>query len=166
MHTGRRRFLALAVMAAAAGRSLDAAAQAVLKPGPKDLCPVCGMLVSKYPNWTALVQYRDGHAHFFDGAKDLFKYLHDLAKYAPGRRREDIVLVQVTDFYSLARLDARRAFYVVGSDVLGPMGHELVPLASEAEAREFLKDHHGRRVLRFDEVTPALLEQLDRGVFE
>jgi nitrous oxide reductase accessory protein NosL len=55
---------------------------------------------------------------------------------------------------------------VIGSDTLGPMGHELVPLASEAEAREFLKDHHGRRVLRFDEVTPALLEQLDRGVFE
>jgi nitrous oxide reductase accessory protein NosL len=165
MHTGRRRFLALAVVAGAAGFSLDAAAQAVLRPGPKDICPVCGMLVSKYPNWTALVQYRDGHVHFFDGAKDLFKYLHDLAKYAPGHRREDIALVQVTDFYSLVRLDARAAFYVVGSDVLGPMGHELVPLASRADAEEFLKDHKGRRILAFGEVTRELPYRLDDGRF-
>ncbi|MCA1974013.1 MAG: nitrous oxide reductase accessory protein NosL [Caenispirillum sp.] len=165
MHTGRRRFLALAVLAVAADLSLDAAAQAVLRPGPKDLCPVCGMLVSKYPNWTALVQYRDGHVHYFDGAKDLFKYLHELPKYAPRHRREDIVLVQVTDFYTLARLDARTAFYVVGSDVLGPMGHELVPLASRADAEEFLKDHKGRRILGFDEVTRELPYRLDEGRF-
>ena len=44
-------------------------------PGPKDTCPVCGMFVAKYPHWTATVLYRDGHAHHFDGAKDLFKYL-------------------------------------------------------------------------------------------
>ena len=25
------------------------------KPGTKDLCPVCGMLVSKYPNWVATI---------------------------------------------------------------------------------------------------------------
>lgn len=60
-----------------------AAAQAIPKPGAKDLCPVCGMLVSKYPNWVAVVTWKDGHAHFFDGAKDMFKFLGDLAKYAP-----------------------------------------------------------------------------------
>ena len=31
------------------------AAQALPKPGSKDLCPVCGMLVSKYPNWVSVV---------------------------------------------------------------------------------------------------------------
>ena len=36
------------------------------KPGTKDLCPVCGMLVSKYPNWVATIVYKDGHAHFFN----------------------------------------------------------------------------------------------------
>jgi len=82
-----RRFLAACLLALWAGLT---PAQGILKPGAKDLCPVCGMLVSKYPNWVAVVQYRDGHAHFFDGAKDLFKYLHDLPKYAPGHRREGI----------------------------------------------------------------------------
>ncbi|MER2603690.1 MAG: nitrous oxide reductase accessory protein NosL, partial [Candidatus Competibacter phosphatis] len=44
-------------------------------PGPQDTCPVCGMFVSLYPDWVATLVYKDGHAHHFDGAKDLFKYL-------------------------------------------------------------------------------------------
>jgi nitrous oxide reductase accessory protein NosL len=63
-------------------------------------------------------------------------------------------------------MDARAAWYVIGSDTLGPMGHELVPLKTQAEAEEFRKDHHGKRILRFDDVTPALLENLDHGKFE
>ena len=157
-----RHFLAACLLALWAGL---APAQGILKPGAKDLCPVCGMLVSKYPNWVAVVQYRDGHAHFFDGAKDLFKYLHDVAKYAPSHHRENIAVIQVTDFYSLTRIDAQKAFFVVGSDVLGPMGHELVPLATRADAEDFLQDHKGKRILAFGEVTREVAVSLDDGKF-
>lgn len=137
----------------------------VPKPGEKDLCPVCGMLVSKYPNWIAVVKYRDGHAHFFDGAKDMFKYLHDLPKYAPGHRKENIADIHVTEFYGLTKIDARKAFYVTGSDVLGPMGHEFVPLETRADAEEFLKDHKGKQILTFEQVSAALVVQVDDGKF-
>jgi len=143
----------------------SAAAQAPPKPGPKDLCPVCGMLVSKYPNWVATIAYKDGHAHHFDGAKDLFKFFHDPAKYAAGHRREDMAAIWVTDFYSLARIDARSALYVTGSDVLGPMGHEFVPLANREDAAEFLKDHKGKRILGFEQVVGGMAEKLDDGRF-
>ena len=136
-------------------------AQAVPKPGARDLCPVCGMLVSKYPNWVAVVTWKDGHAHFFDGAKDMFKFLHDLPKYAPNHRKEDIAGIFVTDFYNLERIDARKAWFVTGSDVLGPMGHELIPLASKADADDFLKDHKGRQVHQFGTVTAQVLRALD-----
>jgi copper chaperone NosL len=136
------------------------------KPGAMDTCPVCGMLVSKYPNWVATVVYKDGHAHHFDGAKDLFKYLQNLAKYAPGHEGKSIAAIGVTEFYSLTRIDARSAFYVIGSDVLGPMGHELVPLVTRADADDFLKDHKGRRILTFKEVTTAIPEKLDAGRFD
>lgn len=142
-----------------------AVAQNVPKPGPRDLCPVCGMLVSKYPNWVAVVTWKDGHAHFFDGAKDMFKFLHDLAKYAPKHRKEDITGIYVTDFYNLERMDARKAFFVIGSDVLGPMGHEFVPLANQADADDFNKDHKGKRILRFDQVTNDMPFALDAGKF-
>ena len=50
-----------------------------------------------------------------------------------------------------------------GSDVLGPMGHELVPLASRQEAEEFMADHKGKRVLTFDQVSAEILKALDKG---
>lgn len=135
-------------------------------PGPRDLCPVCGMVVSKYPAWTATVLYQDGHAHHFDGAKDLFKYLFHLNRYAPRHRAADIRTVAVTEYYGLTRVDATRAFFVIGSDVPGPMGHELVPFASRADAEEFSRDHRGRRILTYRQVTRVLVEGLDAGRFD
>lgn len=134
-------------------------------PGPKDTCPVCGMFVALYPDWIATVRYQDGHLHHFDGAKDLFKYLLDLPKWAPNHQLDQIDAIGVTEYYSVQRIDARKAFYVIGSDVLGPMGHELIPLENEADAKEFLQDHAGRRILRFDEVSLPLLDELDKGRF-
>ena len=135
-------------------------------PGPEDTCPVCGMFVAKYPEWIATVLYKDGHAHHFDGAKDLFKYLQDLPRWAPGHQAAEIASIGVTEYYGLTRIDAHDAWYVIGSDVYGPMGHELVPLETEEDAKEFLKDHAGTRILRFDAVTPALLQGLDQGRFD
>ncbi|MBI5786914.1 MAG: nitrous oxide reductase accessory protein NosL [Rhodocyclales bacterium] len=141
------------------------AAQQPPKPGPKDACPVCGMLVSKYPNWVATIVYKDGHAHHFDGAKDMFKFWFDPPKYVAAHSREMIASIWVTDYYGLQRIDARRAYYVVGSDVLGPMGHELVPLASKADAEDFVKEHKGARLLRFEQVGKDLPAGLDDGRF-
>ena len=124
------------------------------------------MFVAKYPTWIATVAYADGHAHHFDGAKDLFKYLLDMPRWAPGHRAEDIDAIGVTEYYGLTRIDAHSAWYVIGSDVLGPMGHELIPLETQADAEEFLGDHGGRRILRFGDVTLELLVGLDDGHFD
>lgn len=142
-----------------------ATAQLPPKPGPKDSCPVCGMLVSKYPNWVATIVYKDGHAHHFDGAKDLFKFWFDPPKYVAGHHRDMIASIWVTDYYGLQKVDARKAYFVIGSDVLGPMGHELVPLASKADAEEFMREHKGVRLLGFDQVGKDLPTRLDDGRF-
>ncbi len=138
---------------------------AVPKPAQTDTCPVCGMFVSKYPNWVATVLYKDGHAHHFDGAKDMFKYLLDMPKWAPGHKAEDIQTIAVTEYYTLQKIDAKQAFYVIGSEVYGPMGHELVPLANMKDAKEFMQDHKGVKIMRFDQVSQKLLLNLDDGVF-
>jgi nitrous oxide reductase accessory protein NosL len=72
----------------------------------------------------------------------------------------------VTEYYSVTRIDARAAWYVIGSDTLGPMGHELVPLATREDAEEFLRDHKGKRIIRFEDVTLELLRNLDQGKLE
>lgn len=128
--------------------------------GKKDLCPVCGMFVHKYPNWLAHIVFSDGSAAYFDGAKDMFKYLFDLKKYNPKKSREDIAAFWVTDYYTTKWIDGERACYVVGSDVLGPMGHELVPHGGEKAAHSFAKDHAGKRILNFKEIDLKLIEEM------
>lgn len=158
--------ITLGVLMLLSGGASAAPPDKLPKPGDRDLCPVCGMLVAKYPNWIAIVVYRDGHAHFFDGAKDLFKYLGNLPRYAPGHKATDIAGIWVTEFYGLTRVDARQAFYVIGSDTLGPMGHEFVPLANRTDAEDFLKDHKGKRIVSFAQATPELAARLDKGSFD
>lgn len=134
-------------------------------PGEKSTCPVCGMFVAKYPEWVAHIRYKDGHIVFFDGAKDLFKYLLNPDKWAQGHSAAGIQEIAVTEYYDLKRIDAKSAWFVTGSDVLGPMGHELVPFLSEADANAFLKDHSGKQILRFNDVNPELIKQIDSGKF-
>lgn len=119
------------------------------------------MFVSKYPAWIAAIHFTSGQPAFFDGPKDLFTYLLNLKKYAPGITPAMITALQVKDYYSLAVIDGRAAWYVTGSDVYGPMGHELVAFAREVDAREFMKDHQGKRLVRFREITPTLLKTLE-----
>jgi copper chaperone NosL len=130
-------------------------------PGPKDKCPVCGMFVAKYPEWIAGAVLKDGTLLWFDGAKDLFKFWLDPGQYLPARRRADVRSLAVTDYYGLVRLDARKALFVLGSDVYGPMGRELIPFGALGDAEEFKRDHRGTKIVRFDEVTPDLVRPLD-----
>jgi nitrous oxide reductase accessory protein NosL len=130
-------------------------------PIPKGNCAVCGMYVANFPDWAAVVTFKDGTQAWFDGPKDLFNYWLDLKRYAAKRNAADITSVQVKDYYGLKHIDGRAAFYVIGSDVMGPMGKELVPFASEAAARDFLKDHRGQRVLTFKEITSATLSGME-----
>jgi len=129
---------------------------------PKDAkCPVCGMFVAKYPDWVVSVTFRDATSVFFDGAKDMFTYYLNLKKYTPSRSIGDVTAVTVRDYYDLKPMDGRKAFFIVGSDVYGPMGKELIPFRTEADAREFLKDHKGKYIVSFAKVTPTLLKTLE-----
>lgn len=153
--------IALVLVAAAATAAAPArAADTPPVPKPGDKCPVCGMFVARYPDWVASVRFADGTYAVFDGAKDLFRFWLEPGRHVPGRTQKDVVGIFVTDYYAVKPIDARAAWYVVGGDVFGPMGRELVPFATEDGAREFARDHHGKRVLRFDDVTAELLKGL------
>lgn len=134
---------------------------APVQPGARDKCPVCGMFVARYPDWVAEIRYPDGKTVFFDGVKDMYKYYFDIRTYDPGRSANEISAVFVTDYYTTELIDAHEAFFVVGSDVYGPMGRELIPFATRQGAEEFIRDHNGKHVLGFEEITPEVISTLD-----
>jgi len=156
----RRVILAWLAPAAFLLTAGSGAAQAV-KPGAKDKCPVCGMFVAGYPAFLAEIRFKDGFRAYFDGPKDLLRYYFEPDKYHPGRKTGDIASVHVTDYYSLEMIDGRQAFYISGSDVLGPMGNELVPVGRKDQARTFLDDHKGKSLLKFNEITLEIVNHLD-----
>ena len=52
---------------------------------------------------------------------------------------ENITKILVTDYYSQKAIDGTKAYYVIRSDVYGPMGHEFIPFASMEDAKTFKK---------------------------
>jgi nitrous oxide reductase accessory protein NosL len=58
-------------------------------------------------------------------------------------------------------IDGLKADYVMGSDVYGPMGRELIPFAKSDDAKEFMKDHKGRTILKFNDIRVETLKGLD-----
>ena len=154
---GRKVKSVLGVMTAvAAFLFLSAAAPAAerkpVEVKKSDKCQVCGMLVKGYPNWVSQIIFKDGTYALFDGPKDMFRYYFNIAKYNPSKKQADVDAVYVTEYYSAKFMDAKKLFFVKGGDVDGPMGFELVPLDKIGKAKEFMKDHHGKKILEFDGV--------------
>ncbi len=65
----------------------------------------------------------------------------------------------VADFYDQRWQSADALRFVIGSDVVGPMGADLVPV-DPARLAKFMSDHHGARALALAEVTPEVLSSL------
>lgn len=131
-----------------------------VEPGPKDRCATCGMFPAKYKQWIAQVHWKNGERNYFDGSKCMFRALQNQAKYLPGKKADDLAAIYVTNYYTSKPIEGTGAFYVIGSDVLGPMGKELIAFSSMDEAKEFMTDHKGTGILRFKEVTPSVIKPL------
>jgi copper chaperone NosL len=128
-----------------------------MKPGPRDRCPVCGMFVAPYPAWVAQIAFNNGSREFFDGPKDMFRYYLQLPKDSSDHGRDNVNVIYVTEYYSTKLVQADKLFFVSGSDIHGPMGHELIPLHSRETAETFKRDHMGSDILTFDQVTSDIL---------
>ena len=153
-------FFVLATLAWQPGGKALAAPEQVVP--AKTRCAVCGMFVAKYPNWASQVRLTDERVLFFDGVKDMMVFVLHPDRYRTSA--EAIQEIWVRDYYRQEWIDAGSAWYVVGSDVMGPMGKELVPFASKEAARTFLEDHHGSRILPFAEISADLIQSLRTGM--
>ena len=155
--------LCLVLICMGLGQYGAGAAQAEEKQIDKNArCPVCGMFVAKFPNWVSQISLSDGRIETFDGVKDLMAFYFSPQQFgaAEGLTVQEVL---VKDYYKQDWIDGRQASYVLGSDVFGPMGHELIPFAGKPAAENFLKDHKGREILSFSDITPQQIETLRQG---
>jgi len=128
----------------------------------KERCPVCGMFVGKYQPWITQLVLMDGQVFMFDGAKDMLAFYFEPHKYG-AKTDAKVGEIWVKEYYNQEWLAGRQCLYVIGSDVYGPMGHEFIPFGSIAAADNFMKDHHGQKILRFTDITLQLVNSKRSG---
>lgn len=117
-------------------------------------CDLCGMRVESESGWRAGGKNADGETLAFDTPKCLFRLHHER-----GGVREPWVI----EYYSQARRPARELLFVLGTDLMGPMGRDLVPVAGQEAAERMKRDHGGDRILTFDDVTAEIAAALFRA---
>jgi copper chaperone NosL len=127
-----------------------------------DECHVCGMLITRFPGpkGEAYV-YHEQRALKFCSTRDLFAWL---------LQPETTAVVEAIYVHDMANtdwnhpddrhlIDARTAWYVVGSTRRGAMGPTLASFAKRADAEAFARQYGGR-VLPFESITLPVLEAM------
>lgn len=138
-------------------------------------CPVCGMEIGGKEQQGVTLTYKDGrvvgfHAMAaavfengtvvgFDGARCLFVYNSVPQKY--NVNVSDIAHQYVTDFTTKRMIELPRAFLVLGSEVKGLMGYELIPFGNKADAGKFASEYDGKWIVQLHEVTRAVQKEAD-----
>ena len=64
------------------------------------------------------------------------------------------------DYFTGKPLDAGEAIWVAGSDIVGPMGPAIVPLADEASVAKFKQRHGGKATFKLSDLDDAMWEKL------
>jgi nitrous oxide reductase accessory protein NosL len=129
-------------------------------------CLVRQIKVYKAPRWVAKIKVRNGKSIYFSSPKSMFEFYHRPGKwYDVGVRSEkDFEQIIVTDYETFKPIDAKKAFYVYGSNKTSPAGDDLVAFKEKKMAKKFAKKYNGKRILKFKEVTDPLIRLLNGRV--
>lgn len=159
-----RRILLVAAVALVAA----CADRAVLQPhdfAADTPCALDGMLLAEFPGPKGQIVYDQGPPDFFCDTVELVSTLlaPEQQKRVVGAYTQDMAQTS-WDKPQGHWIDAKAAFYVIGSRKTGSMGPTLATFAQEADAQAFARENGGK-VLRFAAITPQMVA-LDGGVLK
>jgi copper chaperone NosL len=129
--------------------------QGLMRIGPKDRCPVCGMFPFKRPEHAAALVLDDGRTFYFCANRCLLRAWRETKRYL-NVHADAIERMVVLDFFSGTSLDAQTAMWVAGSDVIGPMGPSLATLRTSEDVVRFQARHGGATVFQMKQIDDAL----------
>lgn len=163
----RRRFLiagaATGLLAACGAPSGGSGSVVALEIDRSTSCSLDGMLLGDYPGPKAQIHYSGlSQPDWFCDTLEMFNV------YLNPEQSRLVTALFVQDMGKTdwdkpvgSWIDAKKAFYVLGSKRLGSMGPTAASFSSQADAQAFAAQHGGK-VLKFDEVTPDMAN-LDGG---
>ena len=111
-------------------------------------CKHCGMKIDPTSAWRAELVAEDGKVIGFDTPRCA------LQAWRSGETPAKSIRVQ--EYYDRTTKDGADVRFVLGGDVVGPMGPDFVPV-DPPRVSKFIQDHAAERALRLDEVTMQVL---------
>ncbi len=117
----------------------------------EERCQKCGMKIDMASPWRAELVTAEGTKIPFDTPRCAL----DTWKNGKAQARS----LRVQEYYDRTWRDAEEVRFMVGGDVQGPMGPDLVPV-DPSRATKFVQDHSAERYLTLAEVTPAVISGL------
>lgn len=128
-------------------------------------CSLDGMLLAGYAGPKAQIHYSEGTPELFCDPVEMFSV------YLQPEQQKRVIALYVQDMGKTEWaapegqwIDARTAFFVVGSRLRGSMGPTFATFATEAAALA-LAEKEGGKVLRFEQITLDM-SALDGGVLK
>lgn len=118
-------------------------------------CGNCGMPANEFPQFHAKIISKEQKTVWFCSTRCMF-----IGALKPNSPYTDASQRQVMDYYENKFIDAESALYVMGSDVPGPMGADLIPHKDQQAAEEFMKEHQGKKILKANEVNKETIKEL------
>ncbi len=124
------------------------------------------MLIYKDPTWVAKIVTQDLKEFYFTSPKSLLEFYYNPHKWpnAKVETSEQLKDVIVTDYKTLKPIDARYAFYVYGSNKISSAGDDLPAFKNINDAKYFMKNNKGKRVLSFNQLSKGLIDLLNGDI--
>ena len=113
-------------------------------------CPLCGMYPARYPRFHCQIVFKDGTYEAFDSTAGLLVYLFFPDK--TGMVVKEIQAVYFKDYLRDTWIESKQTYFVFGSDVMGPMGLELLPAGDKESSQKLLKQENGREIAHFEKI--------------
>lgn len=122
---------------------------------PHKECPLCGMYPAKYPEFQCQIIFEDFSYEAFDSPLGLLIYYLFQKEYDPENRAIEYIFFR--DYANHEWISADETLFVIGTEVMGPMGIDFLPVANKKDAQQLFDREKGSVMIGFSEINQAFL---------
>ncbi len=119
------------------------------------ICPLCGMYPARYLTFQCQIVFSDGSYEAFDSPAGLLVYLMFSDK--TGITSERPTKIFFRNYLDGAWIEAKNTIFVVGTEIMGPMGLDFLPVKSGVNAEQLKSEAQGALVIHFNQVDRQFL---------
>ncbi len=124
------------------------------------------LAIYKDPAWASKIITKENKEFFFISPKSMMEFYYNPYKWPSAniQKSEEIKEIIVTDYKTLKPIDGKYAFYIYGSRKISFAGDDLAAFENINDAKEFMKNNNGKRILKFSELSKGLIQLLNGDI--